>query len=92
MYFFCYLYYNSRSTSIFPTISMSTQGTSSSLSSSSTTRWSFRKSFVDLVFAVWRWMGVWIFRKNEEVERGKSISLELVKEKEESRFDIITLS
>ena len=71
---------------------MSTQGTSSSLSSSSTTRWSFRKSFVDLVFAVWRWMGVWIFRKNEEVERGKSISLELVKEKEESRFDIITLS
>ena len=92
MYFFCYLYYNSRSTSIFPTISMSTQGTSSSLSSSSTTRWSFRKSFVDLVFAVWRWMGVWIFRKNEEVDRGKSISLELVKEKEESRFAIITLS
>ncbi|XP_030963430.1 TMV resistance protein N-like isoform X3 [Quercus lobata] len=29
-------------------------------------------------------MGVWLFRNNEEIERGKSISPELVKENEES--------
>ncbi|XP_065633588.1 disease resistance protein RPV1 [Quercus suber] len=63
---------------------MRTQGISSSSSSSSTPRWNFRKFFVDLVFAVWRWIGVWIFRKNEELERGNCISQELIQEKEES--------
>ena len=71
---------------------MSTQGASSSSSSSSSTpQQSFRKFFVELVLVVWRWMGVWLFRKNEEIERGKSISPELVKEKEEPRFVVITL-
>ena len=73
---------------------MRTQGissSSSSTSSSSTPRWNFRKFFVDLVFAVWRWIGAWIFRKNEELERGNCISQELIQEKEESRFAIITL-
>ncbi|KAF3949134.1 hypothetical protein CMV_024953 [Castanea mollissima] len=65
-------------------VSMSTQGASSSSSSSSTPKQSFRKVVVDLVLFVWRWIGVWLFRNNEEIERGKSISLELVKEKEES--------
>nr|POE89311.1 hypothetical protein CFP56_76105 [Quercus suber] len=31
-------------------------------------------------------MGVWLFRNSEEIERGKSILLQLVKEKEESRY------
>ena len=70
---------------------MSPQGASSSSSSSSTPQQSFRKNFVELVLVVWRWMGVWLFRKNEEIERGKSISPELVKEKEESRFVFMTL-
>ncbi|XP_030924500.1 TMV resistance protein N-like [Quercus lobata] len=65
---------------------MRTQGisSSSSSSSSSTPRWNFRNFFVDIVFAVWRWIGVWIFRKNEELERGNCISQELIQEKEES--------
>ena len=71
---------------------MSTQGASSSSSSSSSTpQQSFRNFVVELVLVVWQWMGVWLFRNNEEIERGKSISPELVKEKEESRFVVITL-
>ena len=72
-------------------VPVSTQGTSLSSSSSSTPWRSFRKFFVQLVFVVWQWMGVWLLRNNEELERGKSISLELIKEKEESRFAIVTL-
>ena len=83
---------------------MSTQGTSSSTpSSSSTSRWKFdvflsfmgadtRKGFTDHLYAALQQKGILTFRDDEELERGKSISPELLKAIEESRFAIVILS
>ena len=69
---------------------MSIQGASSS----SPSRWKFdvflsfrsvdtRKGFTDHLYATLQWNGISTFRDNEELERGKSISPELLKAIEE---------
>ena len=82
---------------------MSTQGasTSSPSSSSSTPRWdvflSFRgedtrKGFTDHLYDALIRKGIFTFRDDTELERGKFISQELVKAIEESRFAIVVFS
>ena len=83
---------------------MSTQGAStSSPSSSSTHRWRYdvflsfrgedtRKSFTDHLYNALIRKGIFTFRDEEKLERGQSISQELVKAIEESRFAIIIFS
>ena len=85
-------------------VSMSTQGAStSSPSSSSTPRWSYdvflnfrgedtRKSFTDHLYNALKNKGILTFRDDENLERGKFISQELVKAIEESRFAIVIFS
>jgi hypothetical protein len=83
---------------------MSTQGApSSSPCSSLTSRWKFdvflnfrgvdnREGFTDHLYAALQQKGILTFRDDEELERGKSISPELLKAIEESRFAIVILS
>ncbi|XP_030969430.1 TMV resistance protein N-like [Quercus lobata] len=81
---------------------MSTQGAStSSPSSSSTPRWdvflSFRgedtrKGFTDHLYDALIRKGIFTFRDDPKLERGKFISQELVKAIEESRFAIVIFS
>ena len=84
--------------------SMSTQGSLSLSSSSSSSRqWIYdvflsfrgkdtRNSFTDHLFAALKWKGILTFRDNERLEKGKSISPELLKAIEESRFAIVIIS
>ena len=83
---------------------MSTQGASPFTSSSSSSRrWIYdvflsfigedtRNNFTDHLYATLQRSGIFTFRDNERLERGKSISPELVKAIEESRFAIVILS
>nr|XP_023921554.1 TMV resistance protein N-like isoform X2 [Quercus suber] len=83
---------------------MSTQGAStSSPSSSSTPRQTYevflsfrgkdtRKSFTDHLYNALIRKGIFTFRDDENLERGRSISQELMKAIEESKFAIVILS
>ena len=83
---------------------MSTQGASLLISSSSSSRWwiydvflSFkgmdtRNNFADHLYAALQRSDIFTFGDNERLERGKSISLELLKAIEESRISIVILS
>ena len=85
---------------------MNTQGASpltSSSSSSSSRRWiydvflSFRgmdtcNTFTDHLYSALQRSGIFTFRDNERLERGKSISPELLKAIEELRISIVILS
>ena len=83
---------------------MSSQGASmSSPSSSSTPQWKYevflsfrgvdtRRGFTDHLYAALQRKGILTFRDDEELERGKSISPELLKAIEESRFAIVIFS
>ena len=83
---------------------MSTQGASLLISSSSSSRrWiydvflSFRgmdthNNFIDHLYAALQCLGIFTFRDNERLERGKSISPELLKAIEELRISIVILS
>ncbi|KAK9987627.1 hypothetical protein SO802_027866 [Lithocarpus litseifolius] len=83
---------------------MRTGGAStSSLDSSSTAQWKYdvflsfrgndtRRSFTDHLYAALKRKGIFTFRDNEELERGKYISMELLKAIEESRFAIVIFS
>jgi hypothetical protein len=51
-----------------------------------------RNSFTDHLYATLKYKGIKTFRDEEKLERGKSISLELLKAIEESRFAIVILS
>uniref|UniRef100_A0A7N2MYZ4 Uncharacterized protein n=1 Tax=Quercus lobata TaxID=97700 RepID=A0A7N2MYZ4_QUELO len=68
----------------------------SSLDSSSTAQWKYdvflsfrgidtRRSFTDHLYAALKQKGIFTFRDNEELERGKYVSMELLKAIEESR-------
>ena len=80
---------------------MSSQGASMSSPSSSSTPYevflSFRgvdtrRGFTDHLYAALQRKGILTFRDDEELERGKSISPELLKALEESRFAIVIFS
>ena len=83
---------------------MSTQGASPLTSSSSSSRrWIYdvflsfrgmdtRNNFTDHLYAALQRSGIFTFRDNERLERGKSISPELLKSIEESRISIVILS
>ncbi|XP_065635930.1 disease resistance protein Roq1 isoform X1 [Quercus suber] len=99
--FFYHLYCSSRFANIFPMSSISTQ--KSSPSSSLTPQWKYdvflsfrgedtRNSFTDHLYVALRQKGIITFRDEEKLERGKSISPELLKAIEESRFAIVILS
>ena len=91
-------------TNIFPLASMSTQGASPLTSSSSSSgRWIYdvflsfrgidtRNNFTDHLYAALQCSGIFTFRDNERLERGKSISPELLKAIEELRISIVILS
>ena len=51
-----------------------------------------RNNFIDHLYAALQRSGIFTFRDNERLERGKSISPELLKAIEESRFAIVILS
>ena len=82
-------------TNIFPLASMSTQGASPLTSSSSSSgQWIYdvflsfrgmdtRNNFADHLYAALERSGIFTFRDNERLERGKSISPELSKAIEE---------
>ena len=81
--------------------SISTQ--KASPSSSSTPQWKYdvflsfrgedtRNNFTDHLYVALRQKGIITFRDEEKLERGKSISSELLKAIEESRFAIVILS
>ena len=72
-------------------------------SSSSTVQWKYdvfisfrgqdtRNKFMDHLYNALRVKGINTFRDDEKLERGKPISLELLKAIEESRFTIVILS
>ena len=83
---------------------MCSQGASmSSSSSSSTPQWKYevflsfrgvdtRRGFTDHLYAALQRKGILTFRDDEELERGKSISPELLKAIEESRFAVVIFS
>ena len=83
---------------------MSTQEASPLASSSSSSRrWIYdvflsfrgmdtRNTFTDHLYAALQHSGIFTFRDNERLERGKSISPELLKAIEESRISIVILS
>ncbi|KAF3949105.1 hypothetical protein ACB098_11G018500 [Castanea mollissima] len=84
------------------TISTQTSSSSSS-STSSTPQWKYdvflsfrgedtRNSFTDHLYFALKQKGIFTFRDEEEIETGKSISPELLKAIEESRFAIVILS
>ena len=100
-FFFYHLYCSARFANIFPMSSISTQ--KASPSSSSTPQWKYdvflsfrgedtRNSFTDHLYVALRQKGIITFRDEEKLERGKSISPELLKAIEESRFVIVILS
>jgi hypothetical protein len=75
----------------------------SSSSTSATGRWKYdvfisfrgedtRKSFTDLIYFALTEKGIVTFKDDKELERGKTISLELLKAIEQSRFAIVILS
>uniref|UniRef100_A0A2N9H5H0 TIR domain-containing protein n=1 Tax=Fagus sylvatica TaxID=28930 RepID=A0A2N9H5H0_FAGSY len=77
--------------------------TNSPPSSSSSHQWKYhvflsfrgedtRKSFTDHLYAALKQKGIFTFRDDEELERGRPISLELLKAIEESLFAIIIFS
>ena len=79
------------------------RASSSSPSSSDTPRWTYdvflsfrgkdtRNNFTDHLFDALKRKGIFTFRDDEKLERGKSISPELEKAIEESRFSIVILS
>ncbi|GMY08048.1 TMV resistance protein N-like, partial [Fagus crenata] len=83
--------------------SKSTEKASSSSSSSSTPRWKYdaflsfrgedtRNNFTDHLYYALKQKGIYTFRDDEKLERGKSISPELSKAIEESRFAIVIFS
>ena len=51
-----------------------------------------RNNFADHLYAALQRSDIFTFRDNERLERGKSISLELLKAIEESRISIVILS
>ena len=51
-----------------------------------------RKSFTDHLYAALKQKGIFTFKDDEKLERGKLISLELLKAIEESMFAIVILS
>ena len=51
-----------------------------------------RKSFTDHLYAALKQRGIFTFRDDENLERGKYISQELLKAIEESRFAIVVFS
>ena len=51
-----------------------------------------RKSFTDLIYFALTEKGIVTFKDDKELERGKTISLELLKAIEQSRFAIVILS
>ena len=51
-----------------------------------------RNSFTDHLYTALQRSGIFTFRDNERLERGKSISPEMLKAIEESRFAIVILS
>ena len=51
-----------------------------------------RTPVVDLLYDAFNRKGIFTFRDNEELERGKYISMELLKAIEESRFTIVIFS
>ena len=83
---------------------MSTQGASPLKSSSSSSRrWIYdvflsfrgmdtRNNFTDHLYAALQRSGIFTFRDNERLERGKFISPELLKAIEESKISIVILS
>jgi hypothetical protein len=81
--------------------SLSIQRASSS--SSSTPRWRYdvflsfygedtRNSFIDHLYATLKKKGIFVFRDNEKLERGKYVSDELLKAIQESMYAIIIIS
>ncbi|KAL4595227.1 hypothetical protein ACB092_12G076200 [Castanea dentata] len=90
--------------SILSMVFMSGQGAStSSPSSSSTPRWKYKvflsfrgedtlRGFSDHLYAAMQQKDILTFRDDEELKRGKSISPELLKAIEESRFAIVIFS
>uniref|UniRef100_A0A2N9GFH7 TIR domain-containing protein n=1 Tax=Fagus sylvatica TaxID=28930 RepID=A0A2N9GFH7_FAGSY len=79
------------------------RASSSSPSSSDTPRWTYdvflsfrgedtRNNFTDHLFDALKRKGIFTFRDDEKLERGKSISPELEKAIEESRFAIVIFS
>ena len=100
-FFFYHLYCSSRFANIFPMSSISTQ--KAFLSTSSTPQWKYdvflsfrgedtRNSFTDHLYVALKQKGIITFRDEEKLERGKSISPELLKAIEVSRFTIVILS
>ena len=82
---------------------MTSVSTPKASSSSSTPRWIYdvflsfrgedtRNNFTDHLYAALKLKGIFTFRDDEKLVRGKSISLELLKAIEESRFAIVILS
>ena len=83
---------------------MSTQGVLTSSPSSSSTHWwtydvflSFRgedtrKTFTSYLSGALKRKGIWTFRDDEKLERGNTISKELLKAIEKSRFAIVIFS
>ena len=76
---------------------------SSASTSSSTAQWKYdvfisfrgedtRKSFTDLIYFALTEKGLITFKDDKELERGKTISIELLKAIEQSRFAIVILS
>ena len=103
-WFLFYLYFGSRSASIFPMASMSKKKASSSSSIySSTPQWKYDvflsfgdkdtlNSFTNPLYDALERRGIVTFRDGEKLEIGKSISSNLLKGIEESRFAIVILS
>ena len=87
-------------------VSMSTQGASAPLSASSSSSkpwWKYevflsfrgedtRRSFTDHLYDALKKKGILTFRDDEKLERGKSISEELLKAIEKSKFAVIIFS
>ena len=82
---------------------METETASSSFPSSSTDRWKYdvflsfrgkdtRNNFMDHLFIALKEKGISTFKDDEKLEKGKFLSLELLKAIEESRFAIVILS
>ena len=99
--FFFFFFFILFFASIFPMAFISTQKDSSSSSfSSSTPQWKYdvflsfrgedtRNGFMDHLYATLKQKGIVTFRDEEKLERGKSISPELLKAIEEFKFAIV---
>uniref|UniRef100_A0A7N2M198 ADP-ribosyl cyclase/cyclic ADP-ribose hydrolase n=1 Tax=Quercus lobata TaxID=97700 RepID=A0A7N2M198_QUELO len=82
---------------------MGMETASSSFPSSTTERWKYdvflsfrgedtRNNFMDHLFNAFTEKGINAFKDDKKLEKGKSLSLELLKAIEESRFAIVILS